>query len=124
MNENELVVSKELLSEVIGEEVINYGVWEDNYDYAEIQIAEQEDSDIINNFQLAHLFKLWTLENGYEIVESVEKTQINKDGNLVYYAKVQNEESPYDPFKVFYLCEVVYRDMNKNKELNTWSRDE
>ena len=52
MNENELVVSKELLSEVIGEEVINYGVWEDNYDYTEIQIAEQEDSDIINNFQL------------------------------------------------------------------------
>jgi hypothetical protein len=100
----ENIISKELLSEVLGNKVTNIsnGCTEDELKVsAYFGVVRQ--SFYINVWELSHKCKNWALSKGYEIVVLSHSIKIYKNSHEVYYDEAIN----YDVSKFFKACQWI-----------------
>ncbi len=102
------MISKELLSEVLGIEgmleIIISGK-EVDFHYGDINTSTIMDT--INIYELAHKCKEWALKQGYEIVELSHNIEVYKHSFEVYSTNNIKHKIPYDLKRFFKACEWI-----------------
>lgn len=101
------MISKELLSAVLGKEDLEIRGCLDKHLPSDFQyIEDMINVKIINIHELQHKCKLFALENGYEILESVRITRVYLGSDIKPIHEVKSDIN-YDVKRVFKACEYI-----------------
>lgn len=93
--------SKELLSEVLGENVSVIKQEKQN----ELLILANNLGRVINIYELQYKCKEWALDNGYEVVVFSDYVQLKELGQSLQFSNDSN--IPYDINDVFLACQWI-----------------
>lgn len=112
----ELIISKELLSEVLGEKICiedtrPYMQYSDLcYDIYENEISTKS----INIHELAHKCKEWAFDNGYYLTIYNDAVDIILQTNCKLIENITDDSFKYSPMLVFKACQWIL-DQRTNK---------
>lgn len=107
------IISKELLSEVLGGEVVSFEIKDNDVEC----FAKGLPFDIhINIYELAYRCKEWAFDKGYEIVEShfmirIKRLSTGETKTYEYTEDEQNEEITFKPEYTFKCCEWILKEI-------------
>ena len=110
------MISKELLSEVLGINDINLILDEDNeINYTRYANISRGSRDVfINKYELAHKCKEWAFDNGYYLTIYNDAIDVVLQRNCKVLENVTNDTFMYDPNLVFKACQwILYNKENK-----------
>ena len=105
------MISKELLSEVLGGNVKYFNI-DGNLLYYDIDFGTH-----INIYELAHKCKEWTLKKGFSIHSFI--TEVSGESEIYKYVKnygwrlIQIENDSTEPEAIFKACEWIYAQLKK-----------
>ena len=103
------MISKELLSEVLGINDINLILDENNeINYTRYANITRGLRDVfINKYELAHKCKEWAFANGYYLTIYNDAIDVVLQSNCKILENVTNDNFMYDPNLVFKACQWI-----------------
>lgn len=104
------MISKELLSEVLEEEVLSVRPYiSDDPFYKNIIMWEcrKNTYDIINIYELAHKCKEWAFNNGYYLTIYNDAVDIILQTNCKLIENITDDSFKYSPMLVFKACQWI-----------------
>jgi len=110
-----MIISKELLRKVLEIDTINDYEFDSNLiTIYYIDDENRKDYGLINIHELAHKYKEWALNEGYELIEGSDVTYVYSDntGNDCFSASTPNKD--FDIERVFKCCEWILEQKAKS----------